>query len=471
MNELSLIVDTNFFHECKEIETLNWVALGSFDSINVIVTSRVITELDNQKNSHKPRIKRRALKINKILANIIDNQLEPYIIQETAPRVLLKIENIAASRKYNNILDDRVTDDMIIATACALRDKYSEKQFCLLSGDLGVAAKALDSEIQLPLKRIPDEWKRDEEEDEEQKEIRRLKKEIATYKEREPDIQIFANDNDHERIDKIIISRDGYIGLSEHQLGNLQEYLKKKYPIVDIKYVVPNKDQYIYSDETYVNIINRYKEYEVNYKEYEVNYNDWVIYNMKYIRSLEKRLNTSFFWEGYISIVNQGKAIAEHIIIRLTANGNIKIAPYKNDINYLAIPPTLLNSYSYGYDENENLTVDDYTPRKIIEYKYDDLQHHVDTKKIFIQLFTNNIHQNLNASIEVKVFAANIPTAVIKTIPIQLQQNFSLVLEDKVKQMIDDIYKQIGTNRYILLRTNRYKLLGTNQHRLHGKLK
>lgn len=142
MNELSLIVDTNFFHECKEIEKLNWAILGSFYSINVLVTSRVITELDNHKNSPKPRIKRRALKINKILANIIDNQLEPYVIQETAPRVLLKIENIAVSRQYNHILDDRVIDDMIIATACALRDKYPERQFCLLSGDLGVAAKA-----------------------------------------------------------------------------------------------------------------------------------------------------------------------------------------------------------------------------------------------------------------------------------------------------------------------------------------
>lgn len=166
MCELSLIVDTNFFHECKEIETLNWKILEDFDAINVLIISRVITELDKQKNDSRPRIKRRALKINKILASIIDANLEPYVIQETAPRVVLKIENIAPSRQYDNILDDRITDDMIIATACAFRDKYSQRKICLLSGDLGVAAKALNSEINLAFKRIPDEWMRGEEEDE-----------------------------------------------------------------------------------------------------------------------------------------------------------------------------------------------------------------------------------------------------------------------------------------------------------------
>lgn len=49
MRELSLIIDTNFFHECKEIETLNWAVFTDFDIINVLVTARVISELDNQK--------------------------------------------------------------------------------------------------------------------------------------------------------------------------------------------------------------------------------------------------------------------------------------------------------------------------------------------------------------------------------------------------------------------------------------
>lgn len=441
MNELSLIVDTNFFHECKEIEILNWAVLGSFDSINVLVTSRVITELDSQKNSPKPRIKRRALKINKLLANIIDNQLDPYVIQETAPRVLLKIENIAASRQYNHILDDRVTDDMIIATACALRDKYPERQFCLLSGDLGVAAKALDAEIQLSLKRIPDEWKRDEEEDEEQKEIRRLKEEIAKYKKQEPDIQIFVKKkNDSEKTDKLILSRDAFISLTRDEVDNLEKYLRDKYPVEGKPYslVMSNINRF-YNGNPGITLEEYYS--------YEREHNYWFYETEGEFSKLDEKFNKKLSWIGCISIDNQGSIPAENVTMRLTARGKIKIARYcKRNINknILSRPPSLSYFRVTGTNWNPIRNLDNIgcQPDELIEFTCDYLQHQIGVKKLYIDIFTDDVVDQLDAAIDVEIFAANVPNSIKKTISVQLNQKKCLPLFDEAKQMIDWIRYQ-----------------------------
>ncbi|CAI3925554.1 MULTISPECIES: PIN domain-containing protein [Commensalibacter] len=441
MHKLSLIVDTNFFHECREIETLNWAILGSFDSINVIVTSRVIAELDKQKNDSKPRIKRRALKVNTILASIIDANLEPYVIQETVPRVLLTVENIAPSRQYSHILDDRVTDDMIVATACALRDKYQDREFYLLSGDLGVAAKALDPDIQLAFKRIPDEWKRGLEEDEEQKKIRRLKEELAKYTKQEPDIQISVKKkDDQEKTDKLVLSRDAFVSLTYEEVRKLEKYLRNQYPVEPQPYSLV------------MSHINRF--YNANpgitleeYYNYEREHNYWLIESENEFSKLDKNFNNNLSWIACISIDNQGSIPAQNVTVRLTAKGKIKVAYYcERNIsrNILTNPPCLpfasgITANYNPYSKQRNLDNIDYQPYKWIEFTFDSLQHQIGAQKLWIDIFAEDIDEQLNAAIEVKIFAANIPTSIKKTISVQLQQKKCLALFDKAKEMIDHI--------------------------------
>lgn len=373
------------------------------------------------------------------MASIIDANLEPYIIQEQAPRVVLKIENIAPSRQYDDILDDRVIDDMIVATACALRDKYPQRDFCLLSGDLGVATKALDPDIQLAFKRIPNEWKRGEEEDESQKEIRQLKEEIAKYKKREPDIHIFTRiGNDQDKIDRILLLRDTFFSLTYSETFELEKYLRNKYPIEQKPYYLALKPyrSVIIPKGAYLPIIRITLE---EYNNYTEEHNCWFMDTADVFRQLNKKINKKLSWSTCIYIENQGNVPAENVTIRLTAKGKIKIAHYcERDVNknIISKSPSLpeqvgvLPRYFFLEQNQSKYKVDpvDYSPKEYIEFSYNSLQHQIGAKQLRIDIFAENSVELLNAAIEVEVFAANIPTSIKKMITVQLQKKQCLSL-------------------------------------------
>ena len=58
---LTLVVDTNLFHEFRPLNTLPWSEITDADEITLLVSHPVQTELDEQKKSPRARIKRRAL--------------------------------------------------------------------------------------------------------------------------------------------------------------------------------------------------------------------------------------------------------------------------------------------------------------------------------------------------------------------------------------------------------------------------
>ena len=63
--QIILVVDTNLFHECVNLENddFPWADLGDFDAIRLVVPETVREELDRHKKDDRARLKRRALEV------------------------------------------------------------------------------------------------------------------------------------------------------------------------------------------------------------------------------------------------------------------------------------------------------------------------------------------------------------------------------------------------------------------------
>lgn len=110
----------------------------------------------------------------------------------------------------------------------------------------------------------------------------------------------------------------------------------------------------------------------------------------------------------------------------MIARGNIKTAYYcEKDIskNILSKPPFVGDEWLFSHSHLEvdlhkyNLDRTDYSPREYIEFSYDSLQNQIGIKKLWINIFAEGVIDQLDAAIEVVIFAANIPILLNKQLP------------------------------------------------------
>ena len=121
---LTLVVDTNLFHEFRPIDTLPWSEITDADEIILLVSDPVQTELDEQKKSSRARIKRRALEWVKRFRKLLKAGETDLVVVEGSPRVVLRLDDTSPSKEHKNVLllDLAVADDADQPARAALRD-------------------------------------------------------------------------------------------------------------------------------------------------------------------------------------------------------------------------------------------------------------------------------------------------------------------------------------------------------------
>ena len=188
---LRLVVDTNLFHEFRALEELPWAELGEINEIELVVSEEVQTELDEHKKSPRRRLRRSAIKWTKRFREMLVSGAEYYVIQETDPRVVLVLDDTSVGSDYYNSLDLSNADDRLVGIAKKIADTADDAVVRLFSDDTRPLrkAKALDVGI-LP---IPDEWRREPERTDEDKERDQLKAEIERLRLQEPRLVLSAN--------------------------------------------------------------------------------------------------------------------------------------------------------------------------------------------------------------------------------------------------------------------------------------
>lgn len=225
--EVHLVADTNLFFECKALELLPWTELG-YDPIIILLTKPVLDEIDKHKKANG-RTRARALEIFGRVRAMLVSKSQEIEIQPSSPKVILRrATNVAPDPALRDKLDYTRADERLIGIASSLNSHASSYHVSLLTDDTGLASAADD--IAAPCMMIMDSWRRPPSESTEEKRIKELEKDLATYRAQEPDICIKSCEpadaaNLVECIDQIATP------LTEAEILKFLTMLQKKHPL------------------------------------------------------------------------------------------------------------------------------------------------------------------------------------------------------------------------------------------------
>jgi predicted ribonuclease YlaK len=191
MGTLVLFPDTNVFLECVQLQQWQWKELTAADEILILIPRTVTRQIDNLKSAPVGKKAKRARSANAFFGQIVDSVNEkvelstkkPKITVSFAPRVLLRQEDFPT-------LDLNASDDRIMAEILAYKNQNPECDLAALTADIGVRLTA--KELGIPILKIPDgdDWRLPPEQNEDQKEIQKLRKELEELKSNEPSIEL-----------------------------------------------------------------------------------------------------------------------------------------------------------------------------------------------------------------------------------------------------------------------------------------
>jgi len=191
---LRLIVDTNLFHEFRALGTLQWADLGEPIHIELIVTDVVQTELDEHKKSTRARLKRTAIRVTKQFREMLLAQKSELEIRASDPRVTLRLSDMNFGSETHGTLDLSNLDDQLVAIARKYTDKFDDGSVHLFSNDTRPMRKSVGVGVKLLV--IPEEWRRADEQTDEDKERSRLTEENKRLRSREPILEVSSDPSD-----------------------------------------------------------------------------------------------------------------------------------------------------------------------------------------------------------------------------------------------------------------------------------
>ena len=324
---LYLFPDTNLFIQCKSLNELDWSEWANFSEIHLIVCRPVLREIDNQKNRGNSRISRRARKAHSLFRDIAINEKDYDLMRKSGPKVKLFLEPlIGPCSELSDRLDYSKPDDEIVGCLLTYVKQHPEADVRLLTYDSGpmITAKSLGLSF-IPVKEdciLPPE------NNEADREIARLKNEIAQLKKTEPDFHIKCLDSNNIEVDSLELEYPVYEPLSEKDISAFVDLLRSKLPPAKIfsprEPVIPGFR--ILSNEA----ISRDRDQE---------YTSWIEkcedFLSKLHQKVEKKLRPSFCF----LVENQGTRPGSNALICIASKGNFKICPPQKRKTRLRLPP------------------------------------------------------------------------------------------------------------------------------------
>ena len=170
-----LVLDTNIYLHFKNFEQVDWKSLFN-DEVTVCVPQRVLVEIDKHKDQSRGKIQTRA--------KALSSRFYEIFLQGVSPQVpVMEFQNPPSSAFSDPQYDKDISDDWIILSS--LYSSINNADIVIVAYDNGILLKA--KQRGLAFFRMPDTYLLAVEPSEEEKEIKRLKQEIAKYENRHPD--------------------------------------------------------------------------------------------------------------------------------------------------------------------------------------------------------------------------------------------------------------------------------------------
>ena len=227
---LYLFPDTNVFLQCRSLNELDWSEWGDYEEIHLIVCQPVQREMDKHKNRGNDRIGKRARKTYSMFRQIILNEQDYELIQQTGPRVVLSLDvSISPNEMQLTSLDYSKNDDQLVGCVHAYRERNACLDVRLLTHDIGPMMTA--KSVRVPFVAVPDSWLLPPEPNKTEKELTKVSRELDRLKELEPRFRTRCLDEWENEIDAIEISYTVYEPLTGDDLAGLIDSLTAEFPI------------------------------------------------------------------------------------------------------------------------------------------------------------------------------------------------------------------------------------------------
>ncbi|TPW25835.1 PIN domain-containing protein [Pararhizobium mangrovi] len=229
-DELVAFLDANIVLEGKPLAELPWTEIITAGLIHVLIVPKAMDEIDAKKRDG--RLGPHARAFNRLIAPSVING-EPIVLRDADPRVELQMAT--CSRIPWNDYDELDPDDgdsRIVAEALNVRNVASRHRI-LISHDIKPLAYARGRD--LPVHQASDAWLRGPEPSPKDKEIHRLKQQVAEYRKDEPTFEISIEVSD---VTPPIIYQ--VTTLDTEQADALTELIRNQNP----KKLNGNKDRY-----------------------------------------------------------------------------------------------------------------------------------------------------------------------------------------------------------------------------------
>lgn len=189
---LTLFPDTNIFIQCKPLSEVDWLALGDFDRVDLLVARPVQVEIDNQKGKGSGRVSKRARAVAALFGQALADAENRVIIKPEKPIVRMQLcIHLRPTNAPEGALDYTKPDDQLVGIAAAFQRENPDADVRVLTNDIGPRASA--KAIGLSCAVVPDDWLLLPESDESEKRFKAVENELKRYKDAEPYISCELN--------------------------------------------------------------------------------------------------------------------------------------------------------------------------------------------------------------------------------------------------------------------------------------
>ncbi len=208
-----LVLDTNVYLHYKDFEQVDWKTLVG-DDVTICVPMVVLSEIDKHKDQSRGKIQKRAKKLSSRFSEL-------FLQGEAAQIAIEEMDNPPSTAFNDTRFHKDINDDWIILSA--LHASHDTSSTVIVSGDNGILLKA--KHFGLGFYKMPDDLLLSEELSEEEKEIKKLKEQLAKHEDRLPKPMVqFKN-----QTDRLVINKPAFVDIAK-ELEAYKTQLKAKYP-------------------------------------------------------------------------------------------------------------------------------------------------------------------------------------------------------------------------------------------------
>ncbi len=208
-----LVLDTNVYLHYKDFEQVDWKTLLG-DDVTICVPLVVLSEIDKHKDQSRGKIQKRAKKLSSRFSEL-------FLQGEAAQIAVEEMDNPPSTAFDDTRFHKDINDDWIILSA--LHASHDSSSTVIVSGDNGILLKA--KHFGLGFYKMPDDLLLSEELSEEEKEIKKLKEQLAKHEARLPKPKVqFKN-----QTDRLVLDKPAFVEIDK-ELEAYKAQLKEKYP-------------------------------------------------------------------------------------------------------------------------------------------------------------------------------------------------------------------------------------------------